>query len=179
MSNLGGTLSEQGKFAEAESLLREAVERSGAQFGAESRNTAMRLRNLGVLLHRTNRLEEADRVLRTTVAIYRREMPGHPLLATALTSYGELLTTRRRTAEADTVLREALAVRAARLGAEHPQTAVALRALGENLAALGRYAEADSVLVLSHSILSPDPYQGLQAERVAQALRAVRRQRGR
>ena len=174
LGNLGGTLSEQGKFAEAEPILRDAVERSTAQFGAESPNTAARLRVLGVLLHRTKRLAEADRVLRGAVTIYRREMPGHPLLATALISHGELLTTRRRVAEADTVLREAVAIRTNRLGPRHPGTAESLRALGENLAALGRYTEAESLLAASHATLSQDPYQGLKAERAAQALRAVR-----
>ena len=85
-----------------------------------------------------------------------------------------MLTTRGRTAQADTLLREALAIRTAKLGAEHPGTAETTRALGENLVALGRYAEAESLLVASHAILSRDPYQGLQAERAAKALRAVR-----
>ena len=174
MGNLGGTLTEQGKYAEAEPILREAVERSIAQFGADNVRTAVRMRLLGVLLHRTNRPGEADRVLRRVVTVYRRELPDHPTLATALTSLGELLTTRRRLAEADTVLREALAIRRAKLGASHFQTAETTRALGEALAARGRWAEADSLLAASHAVLSRDPTQALAATRAAEALTALR-----
>jgi serine/threonine-protein kinase len=174
LSNLGATLTEQGKYSEAEPILREAVERSRAQFGAENPNTASRLRNLGVLLHRTKRLAEAERVLRGVVAVYRRELPDHPRLAEALTSLGELLTTRRLASQADTLLREALAIRTDKFGSENPRTAEITRALGENLAALGRYVEAESLLATSYATLSRDPYQGLQAERAGQALRAVR-----
>jgi serine/threonine-protein kinase len=174
LNNLGATLTEQGKYSEAEPVLREAVERSRVQFGAENPNTALRLRNLGVLLHRTKRLAEAERVLRGVVAVYRRELPDHPRLAEALTSLGELLTTRRLAGQADTLLREALAIRTAKFGSEDPRTAETTRALGENLAALGRYVEAESLLATSYATLSRDPYQGLQAERAGQALRAVR-----
>jgi serine/threonine-protein kinase len=174
LNNLGATLSEQGKYAEAESVLREAIRRRTRQFGAENPSTAQSKRHLSMLFHRTNRGAEAERVLRGVVAVYRRELPDHPRLPEALTSLGEVLTTRGRTAQADTLLREALAIRTAKLGAEHPATAETTRALGENLVALGRYAEAESLLVASHAILSRDPYQGLQAERAAKALRAVR-----
>jgi tetratricopeptide (TPR) repeat protein len=177
LNNLGATLSEQGKYAEAEPVLREAIRRRTAQFGAENPSTAQSGRHLGVLLHRTNRLAEAERVLRGVVAAYRRELPDHPRLAEGLTSLGEVLATRGKTARADTLLREALAIRITKLGAEHPATSETTRALGENLAALGRYADAESLLVASHAILSRDPYQGLQAERAAQALRAVRGRR--
>ncbi|MGH7578958.1 MAG: tetratricopeptide repeat protein [Gemmatimonadales bacterium] len=179
LNNLGATLSEQGKYAEAERVLRETIRRRTAQFGAESPSTAQSRRHLGVLLHRTNRVVEAERVLGSVVAAYRRELPDHPRLAEGLTALGELLTTRGRAARADTLLREALAIRVAKLGAGHPVTAETTRALGENLAALGRYEEAESLLVTSHAILSRDPYHGLQAERAAKALRALRDWRGR
>jgi serine/threonine-protein kinase len=177
LNNLGATLTEQGKYAEAETVLREVVRRRAELFGDENTNTAHSRRHLGVLLQRTGRAAEAERVLGEVVTVYRRELPGHPRLAEALTSLGEVLTTRGRTSRADTVLREALAIRTSSLGPEHPATAETTRALGENLAALGRYEEAESLVASSHAVLSRDPYQGLQADRAARALTALRKRR--
>jgi eukaryotic-like serine/threonine-protein kinase len=130
------------------------------------------LRNLGLLLDRTGRSAEAERALRETLAIYRRELaPEHPRTAEALTALGQVLTSRGRAMEAEPLLREAVSIRETKLGAQDLRTAESREALGVAMGTMGRRAEAESLLVSSCRTAGADRWGARQAAQCEADLR--------
>ena len=174
MSSLGAVFSEEGKFAEAESLFRSVV-RTNRAAGDSSVDAAIVLRNLGLLLRRTHRLPEAETTLRQALAIYRRDLPNdHPRVAEALTALGQVLVDAGRAADAEPLLREAIGIREAKLGAQELRTAESRQALGIALAALGRRADAESLVVASCRTMAADPWGARQARECDTQLQRLR-----
>ena len=179
MNSLGAVLSEQGKYAEAETFLRDVI-RANESVGDSTTDAALPLRNLGILLRRTRRLPESERVLREALRIYRRDLPGdHPRVAEALTALGQTLTHRGRAVDAEPLLREAITIRADKLGADDLRTAESRAALGVTLGALGRWTEAESLLVASCATMAADRWWTRQARACDGDLRAMRDSRRR
>jgi eukaryotic-like serine/threonine-protein kinase len=179
MSSLGAVLSEAGQYDEAERLLR-AVVRARRDAGDSTNELGTTLRNVGVLLHRTGRLAEAERTLRETLAIYRRELPdNHPRLAEAMTALGQVLTSRGRGSEAEPLLRTATAIREAKFGAQDLRTAESRAALGMALGGMGKRVEAESLLVSSCRTMAADRWGARQVQRCNADLRGFHRASGR
>jgi serine/threonine-protein kinase len=179
MSSLGAVLSDGGKYDEAESLLRDVI-RANRAARDSTVDAALPLRNLGILLRRTGRRPEAERVLREALGIYRRELPDdHPRIAEALTALGEVLTDDGRATAAEPLLREAVAIRAKKLGADDLRTAESRASLGVALGALQRWTEAESLLVASCATMAADRWGTRQARACNADLGAVRQARSR
>jgi eukaryotic-like serine/threonine-protein kinase len=175
MSNLGAVLGDAGKYTEAEQLLR-AVVRARRAAGDSTDDLGATLRNLGLLFYRTGRFADAERTLRETLSIYRRELSkGHPRLAEALTALGQVLTARGRAQEAEPLLREAITIRETKLGNKDLRTAESREALGVAMAALGRRAEAESLVASSCRTMAADRWGTRQARQCESDLRAVGR----
>lgn len=67
------------RLAEAESLMRRALEIDEASFGPNQPSVARDLDNLALLLHATSRSAEAELLMRRAVKIVEASMPpGHP-----------------------------------------------------------------------------------------------------
>jgi serine/threonine-protein kinase len=178
-NNLGAVLSEAGKYAEAESLLRGAA-RARRAAGDSSVEAGFVLRNLGLLLRRTQRPKEAETAIRQALAIYRRELPNdHPRTAEALTALGQVLTDLGRPGDAEPLLREAMAIRTARFGAGDRRTAETEAALGVAASAAGNPAEAESLLVAACRAMAADRWSARQARECGVQLERVRGQRRR
>jgi Tetratricopeptide repeat len=86
---------EQTRFAEAEALLRRALAIDERSFGADHPEVATDLNNLASLLQATNRLGEAEPLMRRAVAIpfgfTRRTGHQHPNLQVGLANLRGLL----------------------------------------------------------------------------------------
>ena len=178
-SSLGAVLSEEGKTDEAETLLRDVI-RANRAARDSSVDAALPLRNLGILLRRTQRGPEAERVLREALGVYRRELPDdHPRIAEALTALGQVLTDGSRAADAEPMLREAVAIRAEKLGTDDLRTAESRAALGVALGALRRWTEAESLLVASCARMAADRWGTRQARACSADLAAVQHARER
>ena len=84
---------------------------------------ALRLNNLAQLLQDTNRLAEAEPLMRRALAIDETSLgPDHPDVARDLNNLAALLQATNRLAEAKPLMRRALAIFEASLGAEHRST---------------------------------------------------------
>jgi tetratricopeptide (TPR) repeat protein len=178
-SSLAAVLSDEGKYVEADSLLRSVLSLYRAD-GDSSVEVAVPLRNYGLLLRRTHRLGEAEAALRQALGIYRRELPNdHPRLAEALTALGQVLTDRGRASEAEPLLREAVTIRTQKLGGRDLRTAESGAALGVALAAVGRRPAAESLLVASCGVMAADRWGARQARACNADLERVRNQRER
>lgn len=122
----------------------EAAHRSRMQLlGAGDRRTqevAMSLVSLHVL---EGRLDDAERLARTTLADIRRTAPPRdPLRARALDALAMVLANTGPLAEAEALRREELALRTAVYGPEHPGTVGAANDLASVLYAQRRFGEA-------------------------------------
>jgi tetratricopeptide (TPR) repeat protein len=78
---------------------------------------------LGVLLMKQDRYEQAESILRRSLAIRERVFgDAHPLVATALNNLGTLLEKQNKFEEAEPFFSRALEIRESNLGPEHKHT---------------------------------------------------------
>ena len=136
-----------GNYGVADSLLREALERSRETLGERHSTTAALLGKLGCALRYQGQYAAADSITRKALAIRQEELgERHPSTAATLNNLGLVLRNQGRYAAADSVYRKALSIRQKELGERHPRTATTLNNLGLVLRNKGQYATADSVL---------------------------------
>ena len=108
------------------------------------------LNNLAQLLQDTNRLEEAEPLMRRALAIDEKSYgPEHPNVAIRLNNLAQLLQATNRLEEAEPLMRRALAIDEKSYGPEHPDVARDLNNLAQLLAGHepaggGRAADAAS-----------------------------------
>ncbi len=106
--------------AEAEELLQLTLPRLRERLGPDS-EVAVALTNLGALVQRDGRYDEAERLYREALAIRERELgPRSPSLAGTLNNLGTVLRRAGRPDEARAVFERALAVLGRSVGPEHP-----------------------------------------------------------
>ena len=105
------------------------------------------LNSLALLLHDTNRLAEAEPLMRRALAIDEQSFGAeHPSVAIDLNNLAQLLKATNRLAEAESLMRRALAIREQSYGPEHPRVAIALNNLAVLLQDTDRLAEAEPLI---------------------------------
>ena len=137
MNNLGLLLKTKGLWDEAEPLYRRALaideqivghvsnvpSASDSELRKAQTNVSVRLNNLAQLLQATNRLAEAEPLMRRVVDIFENSLGAeHPNVATCVNNLARLLQATNRLAEAEPLMRRALDIFRASLGDEHPNT---------------------------------------------------------
>jgi serine/threonine-protein kinase len=121
---LGVIYQRLGSYEQADKLLRTALERRRALFGAEHADVADSLLALGLLRVDQAKLDEAEQLVRQGLAQSERTLPpDHPGIARATAAMGKMLRERGSYAESIRVLD-----RAVRLYSEAPSTASELAA---------------------------------------------------
>jgi len=140
-------LLELGKFAEAEGLVRRALEIDEQRFGPDDPNFATDLNNLATLLQATNRLADAEPLMRRVVEISEKSLgEDHPNVASALSNLALLLKTTNRLEEAEAPMRRVVEVFEKTLPKDHPKVAFALNNLAQLLQATNWFAEAEPLM---------------------------------
>lgn len=103
--------------------MRRALAIDQAAFGAEHPRVATDLANLASLLKETNRLPEAEPLVRRALEIDEASLgKKHPRVAIDLNLLGLLLKYTNRMAEAEPLMRRASEILDRSLGADHPDT---------------------------------------------------------
>ncbi len=134
----------KGDFAEAAELLRESVEITKHDYGADSPEYAISLHNLGSVLIDLGDLDRAERILRDVLAIRRRIFGDeHPMLVYSLNNLGYVLLQRGDWKAAEPILKENLALNIRTNGERHPSVASGLNNWARVLQAKGDYAGAE------------------------------------
>jgi tetratricopeptide (TPR) repeat protein len=137
----------QAAFAEALKWSQLGMEQCEQRLGPEHPFTATALNNLAVLLQATNRLAEAEPLMRRALTIDEASYcPDHPEVARDLNNLAGLLTTTNRLAEAEPLMRRALAIDEASYGKDHPNVAIRLNNLAQLLKATNRLVEAEPLM---------------------------------
>ena len=146
-NELARLLLQTGRFGEAETLLRRALEIDEAAFGKRHPTTAIELNNLAMLLHATNRSEEAETLLRRALEIDEAAFgKRHPTTAIELNNLAMLLKETNRPEEAEALMRRALEIDEAAFGKRHPTTATRLNNLAMLLKETNRIEEAEALM---------------------------------
>jgi eukaryotic-like serine/threonine-protein kinase len=133
----------QNKFAEAQSKVDETLKIYLESFGVQYDNYPTALITKGLILNKTGKSKEGERILREAVKLRTDSLPqGHFWVAVANGALGECLTTQKRFAEAEPLLVESYASLKSRLGQRDPRTAEALQRLLKLYDAWGKPAQA-------------------------------------
>ena len=142
---IAAVLMELARWEECEEQQRHALAEATAIAGAKL--VAVASNNLGQLLHRTNRLGEAEPLMRRALKIDEDTFgEQHPNVATRLNNLAGLLRDTHRIEEAETLLRRALEIDVAVYGERHPTAAIRLNNLATLLQDTSRTEEAEPLL---------------------------------
>ena len=133
------------RWDECETQQREAL--AEAKVHANTRLRAVALSNLGLLLHDTNRIEEAAALMRRALEINKASYgEKHPTVAIGLNNLAMLLKATNRIEEAEPLMRGALEINKASYGEHHPAVARDLNNLGMLLQDTNRIEEAEPLM---------------------------------
>ncbi|HEX5748047.1 MAG TPA: tetratricopeptide repeat protein [Archangium sp.] len=142
-------LIQQGRFTEAESLLRR-------QLQAERTSALARgwiLHELGVVLDSQGKYAEAEALLRQSLSIYEQALgTHHPSYGASLHVLAGVLESQGKYAEAEALLRQSLSIHEQALDIHHPNYGASLHELARVLQSQGKYAEAEALFRQSLSI---------------------------
>jgi tetratricopeptide (TPR) repeat protein len=165
-NELGLFLSRSGLYAEAEPLLRRALDIDLRNLNTETPGPdhpliAVRLSNLASLLENTNRLEEVEGLYRRALAINEQSFGQEdPKVALCLSNLSRFLLRTNRWDEAEKLMRRGLAIAEKNLGPDHPNVAIRLSNLAGLLQQTNRPAQAEPLirrsLAISESCDGPD-----------------------
>jgi eukaryotic-like serine/threonine-protein kinase len=168
---LGGFLTDNRQFAEADAALREAEAIFRKLLSPSHLWLADNLRNQAALLYEEDRFAESLEKVTRALDVYRNFGTHYDNYPTALIIRGLSLTKTGQPNEGETILREAVKIRTDSVPKEHFWAALANGALGECLTIQGRYDEAEPLLVGSCERLKSS--QGATNPRTRLALRRL------
>ena len=123
LNNLASVLQATGRYAEAESLCRQALEIRRKVLGEGHPDYATGLNNLAGVLQATGQYAEAEPLYRQALEIDRKVLAeGHPDYAAGLSNLASVLEKTGQYAEAEPLYQQAVEIVRASLGEEHPNT---------------------------------------------------------
>ncbi len=137
---------EEGDYARAEALLREAVDLYQEAGGPEHPEVALGLRSLGALANLQGRYKEAEPLYRRSLAILEKILgPENLELAATLRELAILTSRQGRYRDAEPLYDRVLEIRTRVLGPEHLATVDSLLEQGLLYMRQGRYGEAEPI----------------------------------
>jgi serine/threonine protein kinase/Tfp pilus assembly protein PilF len=146
LNNLGATLEQEYKHAEAEKLYIELLQDQRRVLGPEHPDTLMSMGNLALVLAEEKRYAEAEKMYRETLEIKRRRLgPEHRLTLVTMGNLAEVLTEEGRYPEAEQLVRQTLEAERRTMGPDHSDTLATMDGLGKLLRRVKRYSEAEKV----------------------------------
>jgi tetratricopeptide (TPR) repeat protein len=177
-----GWLSEnQANLSDALGWYERCLEKCEQRLGPDHPSVATGLNNLAQLLQATNRLTEAEPLMRRSLAIDEASYgPDHPNVAIRLNNLAQLLQATNRLTEAEPLMRRALEISEASYGPDHPNVATSLNNLAQLLQATNRLTEAEPLmrraLEISEASYGPDhPNVAIRLNNLAQLLQDTNR----
>lgn len=142
---LGALYQKLGKFDQADSLLRSALDARKSLFGPDSTEAAQSLVALGHLRNDQAHLDEAEQLIRQGMEIQKRHLPPtHPAFARSMSALGEVLAQRGSYDAAIQTLNEAVRILSVP-GSASSDLAESLSALAGAQYSAGHYQISDSL----------------------------------
>jgi tetratricopeptide (TPR) repeat protein len=146
LSQLGILFGSEGRYEEAEPLLRRVLAINEENLGSRHSVVAICLNNLASLLEKTGRPREAEQLMLRSLAIDEQNFGREDVsVASRLSNLGVLLNNTDRMSEDEPLLRRALAIDEKKLPPGHPNIAIRLNNLGFALKGTHRFEEAEQI----------------------------------
>jgi tetratricopeptide (TPR) repeat protein len=140
-------LNHSGLYAEAEPLMRSAIDIETKNLGSNHQIIAIRISSLASLLERMNRLDEAEELYRRALAIEEERLGrDHPQVAMRLNILAGFLQRTNQLAQAESTIRRSLTILESRFGLDHPSVTAGLNNLVLVLHETHRLAEAEPLV---------------------------------
>jgi tetratricopeptide (TPR) repeat protein len=166
-------LRKAGKQADAIALAEEYREKVGQGYGTEHPRYAIALKVLAKILQNTDRIEEAESLMRRALEIDERSFgPVHADVAEDLRDLAVILRNLNRVGETEALLRRSLAIEEKNFGLQHPMLIPALTELALSLSINEQIAEARQVFFRILSIR-----QSVEAAAAAELCNSERQQK--
>jgi tetratricopeptide (TPR) repeat protein len=144
-NNLGLLLEDEGRFSEAEPLLRKSLALRRQLLGEDHPQTLTAINNLGTLLQAAGQLVEAEALYREALGRLRRvQGEEHRETLGAINNLGVLLLVADKPEEAEPFVREAMQKLQRVVGEQHPNAMSSIANLGVVLQRLDRLDEAET-----------------------------------
>ena len=144
INNLAQLYRQQGRFAEAETLMRSELAITEKTHGPDHPSTATSLNNLGTLFTARGRAADAVTLLKRALAIKEKvHGPDHPDVATTLNNLADAMAWLDMPEETERLFRRSLSIRERGQGADDLSVAIGLDNLAALLQSRKRHAEAE------------------------------------
>ena len=138
------TLYQQGRYAEAAKVAKEALKVTEDTFGPGHPAVATSLTLLGQVYQAQGKPAEAEPLFKRALAIHEKALgPDHPTVGTSLNNLADVYRAQGKYAEAEPMFKRALAIYEKALGPENPEVATTLNNLAAVYLAQGKYTEAE------------------------------------
>jgi serine/threonine-protein kinase len=134
----------KGATITAREMLARGTQRVETDFASDPALQAVLLREIGRIYQNLALPDDAERLVRRAVAVWRREAPSTELAA-GVHQLGEIEASRARYGEAESHFREALAVRRTLYREPHDDVAASVRGLADVLTNQRKFDDADSL----------------------------------
>jgi tetratricopeptide (TPR) repeat protein len=139
LHELAGVLGSQGRYVEAEVLLRESLSLKEKILGRGHPDYAASLHGLAAVLESQGKYGEAEVLLRESLSLKEKVLgTGHPSLCPSLTNLAGVLAQQGKAEEGEPLLLRALEIALEVFGPANPETAQILNMLAQLQAVLGR-----------------------------------------
>jgi tetratricopeptide (TPR) repeat protein len=146
LNNLALLYKSQGKLAEAETLLKQALAITQRLFADDHPNVAQSLHNLAYLYQSQGRLAEAEPLLQQAFTMRQHLFANdHPDIVTSLNNLAYLYQSQGRLAKAESFYQQALAMNQRLFVGNHPYMARSLNNLAHLYELQGKLGEAESL----------------------------------
>jgi tetratricopeptide (TPR) repeat protein len=143
----------QGRFPDAEAVLKRILAIYEGSLGPEHANVAQFLNNLAALYQDQGRLDDAEPLLTRSLSIVEKILgPEHPHVAEVLINLATHYRVQRRYPDAEALLKRSLAIYDKALGPEHPSLITPLNSLAALYRDAGRDTDAEAILKRSLAI---------------------------
>ncbi|KAK8128013.1 hypothetical protein PG984_009121 [Apiospora sp. TS-2023a] len=144
---LADSLAKQGKYAEAEKMIRKAQKKMIDHLGLNHPFTVASWHNLAEILASQEKYPEAEQILRQTERL-DREVLGQESFSRhcSMALLGKVLMKQSRYEEAGRLFQATIELSERRFGNEHPETVKCRQNLGSVLLYQGKYVEAENIL---------------------------------
>ena len=140
-------LYQEGRYAEAEALLRKVLAARCKVLGEDHPDTARSYSDLNTILNSLGKHTEAESLAQKELTICRKVLgEDHPDTARSYNNLAMSLDEQGKHAEAQPLLERALAIWCCTLGEDHPDTARGYNNVAFNLDGQGKYAQAEPLL---------------------------------
>jgi tetratricopeptide (TPR) repeat protein len=144
LNNLAELYRRDGKYAEAESLYKKALEIAKKTIGEDHANYAIGMNNLAALYASQGKYADAEPLYMQALEIDKKTIgESHTNYANHLSNLAELYRNLGKNADAEPLYKKALEIDKKTVGEDHPKYAIHLNNLAELFRIQGKYSDAE------------------------------------